>query len=161
MPEDVPLHPGVLLKKRFLDPLGVTIDMLASGIGLPVSEVGDLVTGKHDMTPEFATRLGLYLDVPTRWWLEMQARFDGHDPERRLQLGGTVTPFDGLDRVLVTPAGVRLLGAPTAAAMPIGAAVTPEFVARLRAQVRHAPPRTAREPTVVYFEDGTPCLTGT
>lgn len=123
-------------------------------------EVSELVEGKCDMTPDIAMRLGLFFDVPARRWLEMQARFDAHDPERLLQLRSIVTPFDGLAQVLVTPTGARKLDVQEAGSVPPSAPVSADFLARLRAQVEHANRRPDRELRVVWFEDGTPSLTG-
>lgn len=160
MTSDDPQHPGVLLKERFLDPLGITLQHLADAIDVPAHQISELVAGIGAMTTDIAMRLGLYFDVPARWWLEMQARFDAHDPERLLALQAVVTPLDVLVHVLVTPTGVKLLEVDPMVSGPQSATVSADFLARLRAQVKLADRHLIREPEVVFFEDGTPTLTG-
>ncbi len=155
-----PQHPGVRLKGRFLDPLGITPQALADAIQVSARQVDGLVSGRSPMSADLALRLGLFFDVPAEWWLEMQARFDAHDPARLAALRSVVTPFDGLASILVTPDGIRTLERDAAPEGPRSVKVPADLVARLRAQVALEAPRPAREPVVVYFEDGTPCLTG-
>ena len=76
-------HPGELLKARFLDPLGITPRQLAHAIGVPARRVADLAACRRALSADMALRLGLFFDVPARWWLEMQAKFDSDDPERQ------------------------------------------------------------------------------
>lgn len=153
-------HPGVLLKQRFLDPLGIAPRELARAIGVNGRRVADLVAGRRPLTTDMAFRLALYFDVPVRWWLEMRARFEADDPDRLDALRSSVAPCSDLDRVLVTPDGVRLLDghAPRQARNMV--AVSPELLDQLRDQVRILPRRTEREPVVVTLPDGRPSLTG-
>lgn len=69
-------HPGVLLKERFLDPLGITPRQLARDVGVSARRIADLVAGRKGLSVDMAFRLALYFDVPARWWLELQARPD-------------------------------------------------------------------------------------
>ena len=116
--------------------------------------------GRRALSADMAFRLALYFDVPARWWLEMQARFEADDPERLAALRSIVAPFAGLDHVLVTPDGVRLLDTRATEPVPSMVAVPQELLDRLRAQVRGAPPRADREPVVVTMPDGRLSLTG-
>jgi addiction module HigA family antidote len=160
MTSETPEHPGKLLKERYLDPLEISPHQLARAIATPERHVAEFLHGKLAMTPDLAIRLGLYFDVPAYWWLEMQARFDAHDPERLAALQTVVTPYDGLAHVLVTPTGVKQWDVPPPESAPTVAAVSANLLARLRAQVECLPRPLDREPEVVYFEDGTPSLTG-
>jgi addiction module HigA family antidote len=157
--EPVP-HPGVFLKQRFLDPLGITVDTLARDLDLRRRTVADLLAGKRPLDADMATRLGLYFEVPARWWLEMQARFDAADHERQTELRGAVRPYAGLAEVLVTPTGVRRLASSPAGTPQPPVVVSADLVARLQAQARHGQRRLRREPTIVPNRDGTPTLTG-
>ena len=153
-------HPGIVLKRRFLDPLDITPRALAAALGVPPRRIHDLVAGRRALSPSMALRLGLFFDVPTRWWLEMQARYDADDPEKLAELRTIVTPFAGLADVLVTPTGVRLLVATPAAGGPSRAQVPAALIRRLEAEVRCSPRRELREPELVYHDDGRPTLTG-
>ncbi|MEO8084121.1 MAG: HigA family addiction module antitoxin [Ardenticatenales bacterium] len=153
-------HPGVVLKRQFLDPLGIGPDDLARSLGVACPAVADLLAGKTILDADMALRLGLFFDAPARWWLEMQARYDAENPEQLEALRAVVTPYDRLADVLVTPAGVVLLEHSAEQHGPWLVHVTDALVAQLRAQSEQSPPRRNREPDVVILEDGTLTLTG-
>jgi len=160
MTDEHPQHPGIVLKLRFLDPLGITGRQLAQALAVSSRSVSELLTGRRALSPDMAMRLGLFFDVPPRWWLELQARFEADDPARLAELRSVVRPFAGLAEVLVTPAGIRRLEPEPAPAGPSRVRVSPGLLSRLRAQARQGPPRARRQPRVVYHEDGTLALTG-
>jgi hypothetical protein len=122
--------------------------------------VTELLAGNRPLTADFALRLGLFFDVPARWWLEMQARYEADDPARLAELRSVVTPYPGLADVLITPRGVIELDDAPAQPSPTKIPVSRDSLSRLRAQVDPAHRRASREPEVVYYEDGTPVLTG-
>lgn len=153
-------HPGIVLKRRFLDPLGITPCALAQALSVPTRRVNDLVAGRRALSPSMALRLSLFFDVPARWWLEMQARFDADDPEQLTRLRSVVIPYGELADVLVTPTGVRRLDEAPAAGGPASAQVPATLLRRLRAEARRSTRQLEREPELVYFEDGRPALTG-
>ncbi len=131
-----PPHPGKLLKERFLDPLGITPYRLAKSIGVHVRRVSELVKGNRRLTPDTAIRLGLFFRVPPSWWLEMQARHDTEGIPKVETLGRRIKPYQGLEKVLVTPNGVRL-GTACDRQRPVAETVSvPDgLVERLRRQV--------------------------
>jgi addiction module HigA family antidote len=163
MTAERPTHPGVQIKEHFLDPLDITARQLADDIGLPLPEIDALLAGQAAISPEIAMRLGLFFDVPALWWLEMQARYDAADQGRLEALRQSVRRYGGLGQVLVMPSGVRRFAirpAASPASNTLSVTVPEAFVERLRAQAALADPRPERQPEVIYFEDGTPCLTG-
>lgn len=153
-------HPGVLLRQRFLDPLGIAPLDLARSIGVRERRISGLLNGCGRLTPDIALRLGLFFNVPARWWLDMQSAYDAGDAERLDALQSVVRPLAGRERLFITPDGVQPLPDKAAPSEPTTLLLTPEFVARLRAQVAHNQPRPVREPVVVYLADGRPMLTG-
>jgi len=55
LPENrIPTHPGEILSREFLVPIGITQVALAAHIGVPVQRVNELVRGKRGVTPETA-----------------------------------------------------------------------------------------------------------
>lgn len=159
MTGDPPTHPGVRLKERFLDPLGITAGRLAEAIGLPLAEIDALLAGRAALTPDFALRLGLFFDVPAVWWLDMQARYDAADRDRLEALRPSVRRYEVLEHVLVTPSGVRrfeIRPEASPASITVAVKVPEAFVDQLRAQVALAGPRPARQPDVIDVEDGRP-----
>ncbi len=133
------LHPGIFLLDRYLNPLGVTPADLATALGVEPGQIRDLVEGRSPITPDMAGRLALYFDVPARWWLELQARYDAEHLARLDELRDVVTPYPGLADVLVTPHGVeRLVRSQEPPATIVTEPVSERFLDRLRAQVRVA-----------------------
>ncbi len=131
------LHPGIFLLERYLNPLGVTPADLATSLGVEPRQIRDLVEGRSPITPDMPARLALYFDVPVRWWLELQARYDAEHLARPDELRDDVTPYPELADVLVTPRGVeRLVRPQEPPATIVTEPVSERFLDRLRAQVR-------------------------
>ena len=74
--ERTPTHPGEVLLREFLAPLGVTQVDLATHIGVPVQRVNEIVRGKRGITPETAWLLSEALDTTPQFWMNLQANFD-------------------------------------------------------------------------------------
>jgi addiction module antidote protein, HigA family len=58
-------HPGEVLLKEFLEPLGKTQVALAEHIGVPVQRINEIIRGKRGISPETAWLLSQALAV--RW----------------------------------------------------------------------------------------------
>jgi addiction module HigA family antidote len=77
LPENrIPTHPGVILSREFLEPLGVSQVAFAAHIGVPVQRVNELIRGKRGVTPETAWLLAQALDTTPEYWLNLQAACD-------------------------------------------------------------------------------------
>jgi addiction module HigA family antidote len=70
------------LLEEFLAPKGVSVWHLAKDIGVPVQRVYEIVQGQRPITADIAHRLAHYLGMSERYWLDLQARFDGKRDER-------------------------------------------------------------------------------
>jgi hypothetical protein len=121
-----------------------------------------LVKGNRAITPDTAARLALFFDVPATWWLEMQARFDAHCPERLAALAEVVRPYEHLGQVLVTPRGVERVAdsEPAPAPSSSSVAVSDGLLRRLKKQAKLADRRLEREPKEVTLPGGVVMLTG-
>lgn len=71
-----PTHPGEILFKEFLVPLGITQVQLASHISVPIQRINELVRGKRGVTPETAWLLGKALGTSPEFWLNLQSARD-------------------------------------------------------------------------------------
>ncbi|HYO43872.1 MAG TPA: HigA family addiction module antitoxin [Candidatus Limnocylindrales bacterium] len=71
-----PIHPGEVLLKEFLVPLGVTQHRLAVSIGVPPRRINEIVHGKRRITADTALRLARYFATTDRFWLNLQTRYD-------------------------------------------------------------------------------------
>lgn len=77
IPENrIPTHPGVILGREFLAPLGVSQVALAAHLGVPVQRINELVRGKRGITPETAWLLSQALDTTPEFWVNLQAAYD-------------------------------------------------------------------------------------
>ena len=77
MKREIPLpHSGEILKDEFLDPMGVSIYAAAKAIGVSRSQLNGICRGEHRITAPIALRLGKYLGVDPRWFMNMQAKYD-------------------------------------------------------------------------------------
>jgi addiction module HigA family antidote len=72
------IHPGVILKKHYLDGLDLTQREFAQRTGLPVSRINDILKGRRGITMDAAIRLGTVLGTTEQLWLNLQASYDRH-----------------------------------------------------------------------------------
>jgi addiction module HigA family antidote len=72
----VPSHPGGILKRLYLRPLGVTVVELAEALGVSRKAVSKLVNGRGRVTPQLALRLSIALRTTPQLWLNLQQNYD-------------------------------------------------------------------------------------
>lgn len=69
-------HPGPFIRRRFMEPLGLTLSDLAKAMGVSVSSVSRIVNEKSDITGDMALRLSYVLGNKAETWMEMQSMYD-------------------------------------------------------------------------------------
>jgi antitoxin HigA-1 len=67
-----PLHPGEILRKEFLDPMGLSQNRLAMALHVPARRINEIVLGKRGVTADTALRLSRYFDMSPQFWLGLQ-----------------------------------------------------------------------------------------
>ena len=72
----VPAHPGEILQREFLEPLGITQVAFAKHIGVPTQRINEIVRGKRGVTPETAWFFAQALDTSPEFWLSLQSNHD-------------------------------------------------------------------------------------
>jgi addiction module HigA family antidote len=72
----VTTHPGKVLLKEFLEPLGLTQVKLAKAISIPQNRVNELIRGKRGITPETALLLAEYFQNSAEFWMNLQTAYD-------------------------------------------------------------------------------------
>lgn len=70
------IHPGVVLRKQFLTPRGISRSALACAAGMSTVLIKDIVLGRRDVTVNTDARLAAALGTDKCFWLELQAEFD-------------------------------------------------------------------------------------
>ena len=76
------VHPGRVLLEEFLAPRGISVWHLARDIGVPTRRVYDIVQGQRAIDTDIAHRLAHYFGMSERYWLDLQARYDGKREEK-------------------------------------------------------------------------------
>lgn len=77
IPENrIPTHPGVVLRREFLIPLGISQVAFAAHLGVPVQRINELIRGKRGITPGTAWLLSQALDTTPEFWINLQTAYD-------------------------------------------------------------------------------------
>ncbi len=71
-----PTHPGEMLLKEFLKPLGTTQIELAERIHVSYPRVNEIINAKRGITPDTALRLARLLGTSPEFWLNGQRNWD-------------------------------------------------------------------------------------
>ena len=89
-----PVHPGEILRDDYLEPMKISVYMLAQAIKVPRSRVNDIVLGRRGITADTAFRLARYFGTTPEFWINLQARYDLDVAERtsRRRIEREVTP---------------------------------------------------------------------
>ena len=75
-------HPGQILEKEFLSPLGLSQNALAQAIGVPSNRINELVRGRRGITADTDLRLARYLGLSEGYWLSLQNAYDMMEARR-------------------------------------------------------------------------------
>ena len=71
-----PSHPGGILKRLYLEPLGVTVIEFAEALGVSRKAVSKLVNERGRVTALMAMRLSIALGTTPQLWLNLQQNYD-------------------------------------------------------------------------------------
>jgi len=77
-----PTHPGEMLLKEFLQPLGLTQRDLAKALGVSFQRVNELVNRRRGVTSDTALRLSRFFGNSAAFWLNLQLGWDLFHAER-------------------------------------------------------------------------------
>ncbi len=77
-------HPGEILLKDFLKPMGISQNRLAREIGVPPRRVNEIVLGKRGVTADTDLRLARFFGMSEGFWLGLQADYELMETRRRL-----------------------------------------------------------------------------
>lgn len=71
-----PLHPGEVLQKEFLEPMGLSQNKLAMALHVPARRINEIVLGKRGITADTALRLARYFGMSPQFWLGLQMDYE-------------------------------------------------------------------------------------
>ena len=70
------IHPGEILLRDFMKPMGISARQLAGDIDVSPSRISNLVNGNRPITADTAVRLGLFFNMAPRFWMNLQTEYD-------------------------------------------------------------------------------------
>jgi addiction module HigA family antidote len=76
MPRKNPPHPGGLVRRQCIEPLGLTITAATAALGVTRTTLSELVNEKRGISPEMAARLSKVFGGSAETWLTQQAHYD-------------------------------------------------------------------------------------
>ena len=71
-----PPHPGGVVRRQCIEPLGLSITEAAAALGVTRTTLSELVNGKRGISPEMAVRLSKVFGGSAASWLTQQAHYD-------------------------------------------------------------------------------------
>lgn len=71
-----PPHPGGIVKRQCLEPLGLSVTRAAEGLGVTRQALSDLVNEKAGVSIDMAIRLSKAFGSTPETWLGMQTAWD-------------------------------------------------------------------------------------
>ena len=84
MSRSKPVHPGQILRKDFLEGLGVSQYRVAMDIGVPPRRINEIVHGLRGISADTALRLAHYFRTTPQFWMNLQVRYDLHLMEEEI-----------------------------------------------------------------------------
>jgi addiction module HigA family antidote len=76
MPMKNPPHPGEVIRRDCLEPLGLTVTEAAEGLGVSRKHLSSLLNGRSGISPEMAIRLSKAFGGSPESWLTQQMHYD-------------------------------------------------------------------------------------
>ena len=71
-----PPHPGGILRRQCLEPLGLTVTETAAGLGVTRQALSDLLNERADLSLDMAIRVAKAFGSSPETWLGMQTAYD-------------------------------------------------------------------------------------
>jgi antitoxin HigA-1 len=79
-------HPGIILLREYLEPMGISQKQLSTHLGIPVQRVNEIVKGKRGISPDTAWLFSQAFNTSPEFWLNLQAVHDlcVHRPAKKV-----------------------------------------------------------------------------
>jgi addiction module HigA family antidote len=71
-----PVHPGMVLRERFLLPMKMTPSALAIALQVPAPRINEIVRERRGITADTALRLARYFGNTPEFWMKLQNTYD-------------------------------------------------------------------------------------
>ena len=91
-----PAHPGGILKRHYLEPLGVGVSRAALALGISRKTLSKILNERGAVTPEMALRLSRAFQTTPELWLNLQRSYDLWRVAHRSQRWRQVSAIEAL-----------------------------------------------------------------
>ena len=71
-----PPHPGEILKELYIDPLGLTVTEVATGLKVTRKTLSAVLNKRAGISPEMAIRLSIAFNTTPMSWLSLQQAYN-------------------------------------------------------------------------------------
>ena len=71
-----PPHPGGVIRRQCLEPMGLTIPQAAQDLGITRQALSEVLNERKGLSPELASRLAEVFGSTAETWLGMQMAYD-------------------------------------------------------------------------------------
>lgn len=71
-----PTHPGGILKRQYLEPLGIGVSQAALALGVTRKTLSKILNERGAITSEMALRLARAFNTTPEFWLNLQRNYD-------------------------------------------------------------------------------------
>ena len=88
-----PVHPGMVIKEDYLQPLAISITEMAAKLGVSRKTLSKIVNGRGAITPEMALRLARAFDTTPDLWMNLQKNHDLGQAAHESDSGQVVKPI--------------------------------------------------------------------
>jgi addiction module HigA family antidote len=83
-----PMHPGEMLLKEFLTPMGLTQVDAAEKMHISLNRLNELIRGKRGVAADTALRLAKLLKTTPEFWMNLQAAWDLYHAKHAMAAAG-------------------------------------------------------------------------
>ena len=70
------LHPGAILRTKFMAQHGLSASGLAIRLHVPAPRVNDIVRERRGISPDSALRLARFFNTTPQYWMDLQTAYD-------------------------------------------------------------------------------------
>ncbi|MBT9611414.1 MAG: HigA family addiction module antidote protein [Aquabacterium sp.] len=70
------LHPGAILRSKFMEQHGLSASGLAIRLHVPAPRVNDIVRERRGISPDSALRLARFFGTTPQYWMDLQTAYD-------------------------------------------------------------------------------------
>lgn len=78
------IHPGEILRREYLEPMGISQNMLAKRINVQPIRVNEIIHGKRGISPDTALRLDKFFGHSEGFWLGIQIDYDMREIKKKI-----------------------------------------------------------------------------